>query len=119
YLLNDTYDVWRIALDGSGGTRLTDGAKDGVVHRLINFAPFTASAEDRAFDLSKPLYLSLRGKKTKQSGYARVNPDGKVERLVLADAAYSALARADSAPVFAYARQRYDESPSLKVGTDV
>jgi dipeptidyl aminopeptidase/acylaminoacyl peptidase len=119
YLLNDAYDVWRIALDGSGGTRLTDGAKDGVVHRLINFAPFTASAEDRAFDLSKPLYLTLRGKKTKQSGYARMNPDGKVERLVLADAAYGALARADSAPVFAYARQRYDESPSLKFGTDI
>ena len=71
YLVNDTYDVWRVALDGSGGTRLTDGAKDGVVHRLVNFAPFTASPEERAYDLSKPLYFSLRGKKTKQSGYAR------------------------------------------------
>jgi dipeptidyl aminopeptidase/acylaminoacyl peptidase len=119
YLLNDAYDVWRIAPDGSGGKRLTDGAKDGVVHRLINFTPFTASAEERAPDLSKPLYFSIRGKKTKQSGYARRDADGKVERLVFADAGYGALARADSAPVFAYTRQRYDESPNLHLGADI
>jgi dipeptidyl aminopeptidase/acylaminoacyl peptidase len=119
YLLNDTYDVWRVALDGSGGTRLTDGAKDGVVHRLINFAPFTASPEERAYDLSKPLYFSVRGKRTKQSGYTLREADGSIHRLVLADAGYGPLTRADSAPVFAYSRQRYDESPSLRVGTDI
>jgi hypothetical protein len=85
----------------------------------VNFAPFTASADERAFDLSKPVYLTLRGKKTKQSGYARLNPDGKVERLVLADTGYSALARADSAQVFAFARQRYDTPPVLRVGSDI
>ncbi len=119
YLLNDTYDVWRVALDGSGGTRLTDGAKDGVVHRLVNLAPASASPAERAFDLSRPLYFTLYGKKTKQSGYARRNADGRMERLLLGDAGYRALVRADSAPVFAYTRQRYDESPSLRVGTDI
>lgn len=118
-LLNDAYDVWRVSLDGSGGTRLTDGAKDGVVHRLINFAPFSASADDRAYDLSKPVYFSLRGKKTKQSGYAVRSPEGTVSRLVLADAGYGALTRADSAPVFAYSRQRYDEPPNLHLGADI
>ncbi|MEP6494954.1 MAG: prolyl oligopeptidase family serine peptidase [bacterium] len=117
-LLNDTYDVWRVKLDGSGGSRLTDGAKDGVVHRLISFVPFTASPEERAYDLTKPLYFSVRGKKTKQSGYA-VLDGGAVKRLILADAGYGALLRADSAPVFAYTRQRYDESPSLHLGTDI
>jgi dipeptidyl aminopeptidase/acylaminoacyl peptidase len=119
YLVNDTYDVWRLAVDGSGGTKLTDGAKEGVIHRVVNFAPFTASAEERAFDLSKPIYLTLRGKKTKQSGYARLNPDGKIERLVFADTGYGALARADSAQVFAFTRQRYDTPPVLRVGSDV
>ncbi len=119
YLVNDTYDVWKIALDGSGGSRLTDGAKDGVIHRLVNFAPFTASADERAFDLSAPQYFSLRGKKTKQSGYARRDADGKIEGLVLADANYGALVRADSAPVFSFSRQRYDEPPTVRVGTDI
>src|SRR5262249_32278747 len=42
-----------------------------------------------------------------------------VERLVLADANYSQLLRADSAAVFAYARQRYDEPPNLHLGTEI
>ncbi len=66
-----------------------------------------------------PLYFSLRGKKTKQSGYALRSADGSVKRLVLADAGYGALVRADSAPVFAYSRQRYDEPPNLHVGSDI
>ncbi len=119
YLLNDTYDVWRVALDGSGGARLTDGAKSGVVHRFINFAPVSAGPQERAFDLAKPVYFSLRGKTTKQGGYARRNANGSVDRLILADAGHGALIRADSAPVFAYSRQRYDEPPTLYLGADV
>jgi dipeptidyl aminopeptidase/acylaminoacyl peptidase len=118
YLLNDAYDVWRIALDGSGGTKLTDGAKDGVVHRLINFAPFSATAEERAYDLAKTQYFTLSGKKTKASGFARREPSGSVSRLVFADAAHGGLSKADSVPVFAFTRQRYDESPNVYVGGD-
>jgi dipeptidyl aminopeptidase/acylaminoacyl peptidase len=119
YLVNDTYDVWRLALDGSGGTRLTDGARDSVIHRLINFAAFSASPQDRAFDLTQPLYFSLRGKKNKQSGYALRRPTGSVERLVLGDAGHGPLAKADSTAVFAYQRQRYDTPPVLRVGPDI
>jgi dipeptidyl aminopeptidase/acylaminoacyl peptidase len=118
-LVNDTYDVWRLSLDGSGGTKMTDGAKDGVINRLVSFAAFNAPAEERAFDLSKAQYITLRGKKTKQGGLARLSPDGKIERLVLADTAYAGLVRADSAPVIAFTRQRYDTPPVLRVGSDV
>ena len=119
YLLNDTYDVWQVALDGSGGVKLTDGAKEGIVHRLVNLAPFSASAEDRAFDLTKTQLFSLSGKKTKKSGYARRATSGAIEKLVFADAQYAALSKADSAPVFAFTRQRYDESPNVYVGTEL
>ncbi|HET9423986.1 MAG TPA: prolyl oligopeptidase family serine peptidase, partial [Gemmatimonadaceae bacterium] len=118
-LLNDAHDVWAVAADGSGGRKLTDGAREGVVHRLVNFAPFTASPVERAYDFAQPQYFSLVGKKTKQSGYARRSPSGSVERLVLADAAHGVLSRADSVPVFAYTRQRYDESPNVYVGREL
>ena len=118
FLAYDTYDIWRLALDGSGGTKLTDGAKEGVINRLANFAPFNAPVADRALDLSRTQYISLRGKKTKQSGFARLSPDGKVERLVLADTGFGLAAPADSAPVIAFQRQRYDTPPVLRVGTD-
>lgn len=129
-LVNDTHDVWLLALDGSGGKRLTDGAREQVTHRIINpaggfgggFGGFGggggASASDRAVDLSKPLYFTLTGRKTKQSGYARRNSDGTVERLVLTDAGHGSFTQADSAAMVAFIRQRYDTSPNIYKGTD-
>jgi dipeptidyl aminopeptidase/acylaminoacyl peptidase len=61
------------------------------------------------------VYLSLFGKRTKQSGYARLL-NGAVERLVLDDARMWGLARADSTDRFAFARERFDDSPDLFVG---
>jgi dipeptidyl aminopeptidase/acylaminoacyl peptidase len=118
-LVYDMHDVWRLALDGSGTARLTSGAKEGITHRLVNFAPFTASADERAIDVNAPLYFTLRGRRTGQTGYARRTSDGTVTRLVLADAGYGALQKADSAAVFAFTRQRYDASPNVYVGADL
>lgn len=117
-LVNDTHDVWRLAVNGSGGTRLTDGARENLVYRVANFAPPGASVSDRAVDLSAPVYFSLTGRRSKQSGYARRAADGSVQRLVLVDAGHSALVKADSANVFAFLRQRYDTSPNIFVGSD-
>ncbi len=109
------YDLWALPLDGSAGRRLTDGAGQGVVSRLVSFAAFSATPAERAVDLSRPVYLSLYGKRSKQSGYARLAPGGAVQRLILADASIGSLAKADSAERYAYVRQRYDESPNLFV----
>ncbi len=109
------FDVWMLALDGSGGKRLTDGAREGIVHRLFSFAPFTATPAERAIDRSKPVYMSLYGKRSKQSGYARLMPSGEVQRLLLADASLGQLAKADSADRVVFVRQRFDESPNAYV----
>jgi dipeptidyl aminopeptidase/acylaminoacyl peptidase len=108
-----------LSLDAAGGTKFPAGAKDAFIHRLVCSARYTAPPDDRAFDLSKTQYITLRGKKTKQGGFARLTSDGKVERLVLADTAFAGLVRADSAPVIAFARSRYDTPPVFRVGTDV
>ena len=111
-LANTEYDVWSLALDGSGGTRLTDGASEKIVHRILSFGGFFAPSSDDGPDLSEPLYLTLYGKKTKNSGYGRLMPEGSVERLLFADAGLGRFAKADSADVFVFTRQRYDESPN-------
>jgi len=119
-LVNSAYDVWSLPVDGTIGTRLTDGAKEGIEHRLISFAPFNAPLSERAIDRSKPMYFSLYGERTKRSGFARLMPGGAVQRLVFGDAQYGALQKADSVDSYAFTRQRFDESPNVHVaGADL
>lgn len=113
-IVADIRDLWAIKLDGSGGRRLTDGGREDVRHRLASLVPFTADPVDRAVDLSRPVYLELFGRQTKQSGYARL-VNGRVERLLFADALVRGLAKADSVERFLFTRQRFDESPNVFV----
>jgi dipeptidyl aminopeptidase/acylaminoacyl peptidase len=121
-LVNSEYDVWTLAMDGTGGKRLTDGAREGLVHRVqvIGAPPFGGSVVDRAVDLRKPVTFTLYGKRTKQSGYARRAVSGTVQRLLLADASVGGLMKADSVERYAFTRQRFDESPNIFVaGADL
>ncbi|MEO7999614.1 MAG: hypothetical protein ABI852_19335, partial [Gemmatimonadaceae bacterium] len=119
-IVNSEYDVWQLNVDGSGGKRLTDGAKDGIEYRIVTLGAgggggggFGApAAGERGVDFSKPVYLSLTGKRTKKSGYARLQ-NGTVSLLILADARIAGLQKADSVDVFGFTRQRFDESPTL------
>ncbi|MBM4192863.1 MAG: S9 family peptidase [Gemmatimonadetes bacterium] len=111
-LVNDIHDVWQLTLDGTGGTRLTEGAVARTRYRIASFAAFNATAAARAVDLTKPVYLSVFGKRTKRSGYAQL-AGGKVSELIMADASVGALARADSAERYTYTRQTFVDSPNL------
>jgi dipeptidyl aminopeptidase/acylaminoacyl peptidase len=111
-VLYDKFDLWRVAADGSGATRLTDGAAEQVRHRLVRLNP-----DDEWIDLSKPVVVSLFGIWSKKSGYGRVPAGGRAaERLVWHDRMTTALARAKDADVFAYVVQAYDDSPDAFVG---
>ncbi|MEP6780532.1 MAG: prolyl oligopeptidase family serine peptidase [Gemmatimonadaceae bacterium] len=112
-LVSGEYDLWSLALDGSGGKRLTDGAKDGTIYRTVSTGGFNATAADRAFDSAKPMYLTMFGRKTKKSGYAKLAPNGPPQSLIYADAAVAGFAKADSAEKYTYTRQRFDESPNV------
>lgn len=110
----DKYDLWRLATDGSRSERLTRGAEDSVVHRIVRL---NDDEPRNVVDLSKGLYLMLRGEWTKKSGYARLRPGQSVaQRLVFDDAALGRLIRADSADVLAFTRERFDSPPAWMVG---
>ena len=59
------------------------------------------------------MYLRLYGKLTKQTGFAVLDADRVVKRLLLADAAVARLTKADSANRYAYTRNRFAESPNV------
>ncbi len=115
------YDVWAIPVDGSAATRLTNGARGEVEYRLASlggggFGGFGQASRDRSVDRSKPVWLSLFGKRDKKSGYAQLLPDGTVKQLVFADAQISGLQKADSADRYAFTRQTFEDSPDIFVG---
>ncbi len=115
-VLNDRFDLWEIAADGSRATRLTDGAAEQVRHRVLRLDP-----EAEHIDWQKPQYVSLFGLWSKKAGYGRIAAaaDGAkrtVERLIWLDKTVSGLARAKDADVFDYSIQGHDDSPDLFVG---
>jgi dipeptidyl aminopeptidase/acylaminoacyl peptidase len=110
-LLYDAHDVWRVAPDGSGGDRLTQGAAENVIHRLL-----TVGQEDGVYGADRPIFLSLRDEDNEQRGFARIPRLGRApERLALADANLAQLVKADSANVFLYRSEARDVSPNLFV----
>ena len=116
-LLYDQHDVWRVAPDGSGGTRLTRGAEEAVQYRVVR-----TDEENRFIDPLVPSYFSLFGRWTKKSGYARAmlgsrgSAATEPERLIWADKSVGRLAKAKRADVFLYAVQDFDDSPDVFVG---
>ena len=64
-LLNDKYDIWSMAPDGSKATKLTNGAAERVHHRYVRVD--FSNPTDPAIDLSKPIYLTLFGDWSKKS----------------------------------------------------
>ena len=119
-LLHDLHDVWRAAPDGSGGARLTRGAEDAVMHRVVR-----TDDENRFIDPQAPIYLALNGRWTKKGGFARLTigaagaPGASAaapERLVWADKSVWPLTKARNAGVFAYRVQDFDDPPDIFVG---
>ncbi len=122
-LLYDKYDLWRVAPNGSGAARLTNGAAEQIRCRLVRLDQAGGRREygpppvpTEGLDLGKPVYLSLFGEWTKKSGYARLLPGGEITRLLWLDRSISGLAKAKNAEVYGYILQDYDVSPNIYVG---
>jgi dipeptidyl aminopeptidase/acylaminoacyl peptidase len=111
FLVYDTFDLWSLSADGRTASRLTAGASEAMVHRIVRLG-----STDEGIDLSSPVYLSLNGRLTKKSGYARLTIGKPVERLVYDDARITRLIRADSTDVLAFTRERFNDPVDWYVG---
>lgn len=106
-LIYDQFDIWELKTDGSGGKRLTDGAKEKIRHRLLgDFDP-----DSEFVDRTKPLYVSLYGDTSKWSGYGRLNADTGVTHLQWQNRRINRLMKAKDTERFAFVTQDSDDSP--------
>jgi dipeptidyl aminopeptidase/acylaminoacyl peptidase len=104
------YHVWRLTPDGSTAERLTNGADEEVRHRYVRL-----DDEAESINRDEYLYLYLYGEQNKKGGYARMRLGRPPERLVFENKRITSLARADSADVFLYIKQSFDDSPDAFV----
>jgi dipeptidyl aminopeptidase/acylaminoacyl peptidase len=108
-LIYDKFDVWEVRPDGSGATRLTNGAAGQIRHRVVRL-----DFEEPVIDLAKPTFVALYGERSKQYGYGRLTRNGS-QQLVLLDKNVSRLAKADNADVYVFVTQTFSESPNYHV----
>ena len=123
-IVYDAYDLWELFPDGSSNPRrLTDGRAEEIRHRYVRTTPQPGGgrggrggrggSEDAEWiDLDKPVYLSLEGRWTKRSGYARLE-NGKTERLVWLDQSVRGLEKAKNADTFLYQAGAWNQSPNF------
>jgi len=107
-LLYDKLDIWEVKADGSGATRLTNGAAGEIRHRVVRLDP-----DAEWIDRTHPVYVGQFGLRSKKNGYATIGPGATpaVTSLVLLDKRVDRLAKAKRADRFVYASQDFDDSP--------
>lgn len=110
-IVHDRYDIWALRPDGKGARRLTRGAESQRRHRVM----VLDADEDLPFDPKAPMFVSLYGDFTKQSGFGRLSMDGTLTELHMEDRSVGGLVRAKDSDVFAFTQQGFDDSPDLFV----
>ena len=111
-VLYDKFDIWRFPAAGGNGTKLTDGAKDQVRHRILNIGGQPSEALD-----PNGAFVSLFGYVNKMSGYGKMpNGSGAVTRLIWEPKSVSGLAKAEKADLYSYSIQGAEDSPDIFVG---
>jgi len=126
-IVYDSYDLWELFPDGSTKPkRLTDGSGAEIRHRYTRTAPSAAGGgrggrgggrggrggDPEWIDLDKPVYLTLEGRWTKRTGYARL-ANGKVDQLIYEDKGVRSLEKAKDADVYVYESGAWNESPNF------
>lgn len=111
-IVNHRFDLWKLPLEGGAPKNLTAGAgaKDSLELRVVDLDP-----EERTIDLQKPVLLSAYGEWTKQTGYFRLEPDGTLLRLVLADKSIGRVVKAKSADRVLFTTETFVEFPDYFV----
>ncbi len=115
--LNDEFDVWRVALDGSTAARVSSGRDEEMIYRLVRVDPEAGFFSNEPFDPAAPIFMSLRNEATEQRGYASLGVGAELaEQLILDDKRFSGLQQAGDSDVYAYMVQARDDSPDYFVG---
>ncbi len=112
-LLNDRYDIWQVAPDGSGAKNLTDGVgrKEKTELRYVRL-----DSEERTVDPARPMLLKAENEVTRESGFYRDKVNGGLpEKLIMAAKNFTNPQKAKAADVLLLTASTFSEFPDLVV----
>ena len=118
-LLDDEFDVWRVAPDGSKAVNLTQGAgrKNHIEFRAVRLAADSRDPQSRWIDASKTLLLKAASKDTRDQGFYEVSLSGDAapRKLVMAAKAYGTPTPSKAGGVLMFTESTFEEFPDLMV----
>ncbi|MBN9521662.1 S9 family peptidase, partial [bacterium] len=112
-LLHDRYDVWKVAADGSGAENLTKtGRAQHIRFRRLNVPVDEEEPDDRkGIDLARPMLLAAENLDTRDTGFYRLDPGGRPQKLLMGASKYGPPTRAKHADVYLLTAQSFTEFP--------
>lgn len=115
-LVNDHFDIWQIAPDGSIARNLTQGY--GRKNRLMfRYVRLDADPHDRGVDASKPLLLRAESDDTHDTGFFRssIGAGGAPAKLMFAAKNFTPPIKAKDADVLVLTASTFNEFPDLQL----
>jgi dipeptidyl aminopeptidase/acylaminoacyl peptidase len=118
-LVNDRYDIWKLAADGSSHENLTRiGRERGIRFTLIRVPVQDEYELFRGFDLSKPQLLTATHLQTRDHGFYRLEPGAAPKLLVMGACRYGIPTKAKDADVYLVTVQSFTRPPDYFATTD-
>jgi len=111
FLFNSEFDVWQGFVNGNPSKRVTKGKEDDIIyrHRFVYH-------EDEFIDLDKEQFFSMRGKKSKKSGFTKGILGQKLKKLIYDDVSiYQLYQPHQELNLLTYKSQSFDKSPNLNI----
>jgi dipeptidyl aminopeptidase/acylaminoacyl peptidase len=115
-LINDQFDVWAVAPDGSASRKLTSGRASKLQFRVARLdAP--DPEEDRGIDPAKPLLFRVENVETRDTGFYSLASlqRGEPTKLMMGAKKYSALGKAKDADVVMVTATTFHDQPDIHI----
>ncbi|MCI0701081.1 MAG: prolyl oligopeptidase family serine peptidase, partial [Planctomycetia bacterium] len=116
-LVNDRFDIWKIAPDGSFAENLTKTGRSQGIHFTIlrPRSPDDRTPFERTVNLSKPLLLHAENLTTRDTGFFRLEPGASPKLLIMGARNYSFPTKAKDADVYMLTVQTFSQYPDYYV----
>lgn len=113
-LINDRFDIWQVAADGSGGKALTGGIgrREKIEMRYVRLDP-----DERFVEPGQSLLIRAESEETRDSGFYRVKLDSTPKHLVMDSKSFGSPTKAKDADTLMFAVSRFDTFPDIWVSS--